>query len=574
MLTLDLLAPGQGLYAASKKKSKKGEEKVEVPVVSGQEAPTKVSLPASRRNVSYFSKINLEILNGVENGTPESIRQAMNFIRKSESEYQENERVLINIASAIMQYAWPSEKFPLDVPSVSENGVYLGALEFVKNGIFDSSTGNTDFLSTILPAFVALDSDVSPEILVLCEEALVKASEFNETSVLADYLRGVVDFKMRNFASAEGYFGKVYGSNPEIYENKLYFARTEYELKKYETSSGILQGILSGNPLNLEVLKLGAKVAFDMKDYEKSEEYVARVLQQVPNSLEFVLFRAKILVQKNDYIHAVSLLDMYSRQNDTNRDYLILRTKVQVDWSKNAGLASETIEKALALYPDDKDALLLAAQIASITDSPVAGKYADELVQKILETDPENRTALVYALNGLVRREEWDSAYEISRRLVAFENPESDVILRHTSICLKLGKKSEALNIASGAYNSNPQDETILQAYILAQIANGNTNQSITLINSLLDSSSSKMKSYLYYRRSFLQGTESSSLADLRSSLIANPRNSDALLRLYEIYFAKEDYKKAQYYLKQVVALNPNDSSIKKLNESLTKLLQ
>ena len=67
---------------------------------------------------------------------------------------------------------------------------------------------------------------------------------------------------------------------------------------------------------------------------------------------------------------------------------------------------------------------------------------------------------------------------------------------------------------------------------------------------------------------------EDTVLADLRSSLISNPRNSDALFRLYQVYYAKNDYRKAQYYLRQVVAINPNDSSFKKLNEALTKLMQ
>ena len=62
-------------------------------------------------------------------------------------------------------------------------------------------------------------------------------------------------------------------------------------------------------------------------------------------------------------------------------------------------------------------------------------------------------------------------------------------------------------------------------------------------------------------------------MADLRSSLMADSRNSDSLFRLYEIYFEKKDYKKAQYYLKQVVAINPNDSSLKKINEALTQLI-
>ena len=102
----------------------------------------------------------------------------------------------------------------------------------------------------------------------------------------------------------------------------------------------------------------------------------------------------------------------------------------------------------------------------------------------------------------------------------------------------------------------------------------GNRDVVLKYIDSLLPDASSKMKSYLYYVRSFLQITEDKSLADLRSSLSMNPRNSDALFRLYEIYYEKKDYRKAQYYLRQVVAINPNNNSIKQLNEALTKLVQ
>ena len=82
------------------------------------------------------------------------------------------------------------------------------------------------------------------------------------------------------------------------------------------------------------------------------------------------------------------------------------------------------------------------------------------------------------------------------------------------------------------------------------------------------------MKSFFYYRRSFLDVSQEDSLADLRSSLIANPRNTDALFRLYEIYYERRDYRKAQYYLKQVVALEPNDTEMRKLNEELSKLIK
>ena len=99
-------------------------------------------------------------------------------------------------------------------------------------------------------------------------------------------------------------------------------------------------------------------------------------------------------------------------------------------------------------------------------------------------------------------------------------------------------------------------------------------DQALTLINSRLQNASPKMKSFFYYRRSFLVSSQDDSLADLRSSLIANPRNGDALFRLYQIYYEQRDYRKAQYYLKQVVALDPNNTTMRRLNDDLSKLIK
>ena len=63
-------------------------------------------------------------------------------------------------------------------------------------------------------------------------------------------------------------------------------------------------------------------------------------------------------------------------------------------------------------------------------------------------------------------------------------------------------------------------------------------------------------------------------LDDLRLSLTANPRNPDALFALYKYYFDKADYRKAQYYLRQVVALNPENSKLTELNAQLDSLIK
>ncbi|MCF0242189.1 MAG: hypothetical protein HUK25_06085 [Treponema sp.] len=540
---------------------------------SSSEEKVKIAVPSAKR--TYFSKIPQNIMDGIETGSPSSIKQALSILRKSESEYSETERVLINVAASIMQMAWPSQKISIEVPSFSEQTSYIGALNLAREGFFDSSTGNTDFLSTLLPAMVLLyKGDLSDTVLSQCEAAVLEASSFREFSILSDYLKGVLLTKRGNYPEAEQIFSNLYASYSDVYEISVACIDSHLRNGKNEQAFAKASVLRQKYPMDVTVLNLSAKSAFALKKLDIAEEYVAYILQQNPNNLEFVLFRARILTEKGDYIHAVSLLDMYARQNDTNADYLLLRAKVQIEWNKSFVQAAEVVEKALSLYPQNQEAMLLAAQIASVTDSPVGGKYADELVEKILEKDPENEQALIYAMNGLARREAWQSAYEISRKLVNGGNRKPEVVSEYVEICLKLGKTGEALSLANQAYKENPNDDVILQTYILAQVSGGNKTQSLNLINSLLETSSSKVKSFLYYRRSFLQPNESAVLADLRSSMIANPRNSDALFRLYEIYFEKKDYKKAQYYLKQVVALNPNDSSIKKLNESLTKLLQ
>ena len=556
---------------------KSAEEQVNQTKQAGQTSQTQeaTKLPTAAKPKSYFAKISEDIVKDVENGSPASIAQAMAAIHKAEEDLTQNEKVFIYAASEIMRILWPSQKITWNVYDVTDETPYTGALKSVRNGIYDTSTGNSDFLSTFLPALVYLTPNITANVQAQCEQGILDALKLNPSSVAANYLAGLYYEKKAEYVKAEAYLKKAYDGSRTI-EILLEYAGVLSKNGKSTLAESVMKeaGSSGASSTNLAILKQNAWIAFEKGDYNAAEEAVARVLQQTPNDLEFVLFRARIFIEKNDYIHAVSLLDMYARQNDTNIDYLILRARVQLDWSKNTNAATETIEKAMQLYPDNVDALLIAARISSLTDGPVAGKYADELAAIVLEKAPSNNDAQVYALDGLVQRENWQEAYQISSSLIKKQADNESLILKHVNVCLKLNKKGEAMELAQKAYNANPANETITQAYILASTQVLSREESLKLIDSMLPTASSKIKSYLYYRKSFLERSEDTALADLRSSLIANPRNSDSLFRLYEIYYDKKDYRKAQYYLKQVVAINPNDSSVRKLNEALTQLIQ
>ena len=584
---------GSEVFCASKKtkkKSKKTEQKTEVQqeqenkenielineeIIDGQT----VKLPAQKR--TFFYKIDEQIVKEVENGSPESLKNAMQLIKKSSEEYEENEKVLISIAVQIMKIVWPSQKITWEQPVTDIENPYIGAINSAKQGVFDSSTGDVDFLSTILPALVLLSpviaqskeiNNTNQEILENCRNAIQKAMELNQNSVLAHYLMGVLLQKQEKYNEALAFLKFAYDSSPKTEEILLCYSNLLYKTGNLESAQKIADELDPQN-LNIQVLKQKAYIAFELKDYDSAELLVARVLQQNPNDLDFLLFRAKILVEKNDYIRAVSLLDVYARQNDTSLDYLILRARIQLDWSKNTTAATETIEKALQLYPEETQVLMIAAKISSITDSPVAGKYADQLTEKVLQKEPDNIEAMVYSLNALIQRENWNDSYKICCKIIETEKYPVEIVGKFVQICLRLGKNNEAFDFAKSQLVKYPDDETVLQAYVFAYSKVGNRDAVIKYIDSLLAQANQKMKSYLFYVRSFLQVSEEKSLADLRSSLSMNPRNSDSLFRLYEIYFEKQDYRKAQYYLRQVVAINPNNNSLKKLNEALTKMV-
>ncbi|MCQ2575118.1 MAG: hypothetical protein MJ162_00140 [Treponema sp.] len=562
--------------SAKKKKNSEVTVAPEAPAVTVEQESSSesVKLPSASRKRTYFYKIDQSVVDGVEKGAPESIREAMAKLHKNESEYAENEKVLIRVAAEIFNYAYPSEKITWDVYDVPDDNPYIGAINSVNNGIFDTSTGNVDLLSTLLPATLVFKLSAGDENLQQCENSIKGALMTNPDSVIANFVAGVYFLKTGNTETAENFLQKAFDSAHGNMEIALMLSQVLTKNGKPESAAVVLGEVTNSEQNNIEILKQKAYIAFTKQDYNEAEDYVARVLQQTPNNLEFVLFRARIFVEKKDFIHAVSLLDMYSRQDDSSIDYLILRARVQLDWSKNVTAATETVEKALQFYPDNQDALMLAARISSMTDSPVAGKYADELAAVVLASNSDNLEAQIFALDGLIQRENWEEAYVISKKLIETENASSSVIRNHVKVCLKTGRKTEALNKAKEIYEKNPEDEIIAQTYIMANAEVLSRDEALALINFMMNTTSAKIKSYLYYQRSFMQASEDKVLADLRSSLISNPRNEESLFRLYEIYFAKSEYRKAQYYLRQVVSINPNDTSVRKLNEALTQLIK
>ena len=531
-----------------------------------------IALP-ERKNRSYFDTIPEQVVANVEIGSPDTLKTAVSQLKKSPDTITEPEKVLLSVAIQVLQIVWQSESVPAALPEISGVNPYLGAIETARQGVYDSSTGKNDFLTKVLPSLVLITSEIRSDYYAQAKADLQSALKDREDSVLAQYLLGVLNRRSGDYAAAVRAFTAASEASPNCFEASYALAQAKLLTGDAKGAEADANALLQGYGNNRELLKLAAEAAFTAGDMDAAEQYVARVLQQENDNAYYILFRAKILVRKGDYIKAASLLDVYARSDTVSRDYLVLRAKVQKDWNRNNAASLSTIEQALRLYPDDTEIILAAAELSSQTGAKVGGKTASELAQQILSKDPKNVSALQIQVVEMQQAHNYTGAYKASSTLLSLPTAPADAVYTHISICLMSNHKDEAWDLASRLYSENASDESVLQSYIHVLVATGRNQEAGRIIARQLSSANSRMKSFLYYERSFLASSEDGVLSDLRSSLTSNPRNKDALMRLYQVYYNKREYRKAQYYLKQVVALSPGDENLLDLNRDLDTLL-
>lgn len=532
---------------------------------------TPLFVPEQDRSQGFFSFSDSSILRDMEIGSPASIRRAAAKVRNPSTQ---PEKVLVAVASSLMSIVWPSEQNTIAVPSDIEPNAYTAAIESARMGIYDVNTGNTDFFTIVLPSLVLLTSQTQSDYYSQSQAALTTGLQMRPDSVLVRYLLGCLSQRMGDLDAALDMFGRAVDLDENCLETGYALAEVNFLLYRYEEAQHVAEGLLAKYPGNLKVLKLLAQIASATGNYTVAEGYINQVLQREPDNAQFILLRVEVLLDRGDYVKAVSLLDAYSRVDKISRDYLLLRSRLQYEWNKNAAAAAATAEQALELYPDDDAVVLAAAHLATITGNRVQGKTAGELAQEILAQDPDNPDAIFIRAEDAVVRKDWNTAYSSTSRLMEFGALNLARRLLHVEACLGVGRVGEAQREIQPLYEQYMDSDEVKELYIRTLAAAGSRGEVRSLIASLLPSASSQLKSFLYYQRSLLATSDADKLADLRQSLTANPRNSEALFQLYRYYFDRQDYRKAQYYLKQVVALSPNDEEMLRLNSELDALLR
>ena len=550
--------PLAGLYAAKKAAEPKG---------------TSIPLPANVRQkaLSAFSGIKPRILELIEDGSPRSIEVAARLLHRSDpSSYSDDEKVLLQVCTLLAEYCWPSCRISWNAPEIKTSSYYTNILLSVRNGIFDEPRGD-EFIATLMPCVCIFSAPKETGYYGAAEAALERLLARKDNSTLVNYLMATLLSRQGRDEQALAFVRKAAGSAFNT-DALLLQMKVCTALSRYDEALAIGERMLASDPQNVAVLERCCDASYGKGDMVAAGDLAAQILLLDSRNYRYVLIRAESSMASGDYVKASTLLDAYARGGNREKRYYLLRSRLQSEWNKSDVSAAETLGQALLAFPDDGELQLAAARVASSGNMKLAGKSALEFARMVLKNDRSNEEAMKISIAELAKAGDYEEAYRLSSACVK-KSADAGLLHTHIDVCLALQKFDEAVALATKLYARNRTDTAACKSYIKVLVQMGRKADAQELISSLMADADPALKSFLYYEQSFLATDDKAVIAQLRSSLTQNPRNTDALTRLYELYYNRQDWKKAQYYLKQVVALNPTNKKALAMSKQLDKII-
>ncbi len=503
-----------------------------------------------------------EIRSFVEIGSPSSLMKALDTIRVRNVGNSDYGRAMSAAAVTLMKNIYPDIKTTLPMADPPQTHSYNRIIRTAQAGVYTAPPASSaDYLEHVLP-FLALLNETNPERLLEAVPDLQKAETINSASVLAPYFLGIVYERSGDLQNASQEFTKAHNLSADMYPAVLGLAGVQSLLGNFQEAVNIISDLVIQYPDNTTVKRQLAIAYYNAKDWSRAESAVAEILQQNPRDGQFLLMRAHILIERGQYQPAQSILDIYAGIDSTNRTYLFLRARIQAEGYRNADAALNYLRSILRTNPNDEEVAVYAAGLMLRSSRPESQEEGRDILNRYVSQENPSVQVRDLAVQDAVRREAWREAQTYLEPLLQDRRSFQDLLNAYT-IQRRLGNNASALAFARELYEKDPSHEDSAIAYVSALIDTGRTSEAGNIIESELAAlPGGVLKSRYYFLRSRLRSGEDAVTSDLRSSLFEDPRNLDALTAMFEMYHRNRDERRALYYLKQALAIAPDNPQL------------
>lgn len=514
-----------------------------------------------------------EIRTLVETGTPPSLLRALDLIRSRDLGESEFGRAMSAAAVTLLSKLYPEIPMALPPADPPPTHVYARILsEGERGGYTPASSTSTDYLEHVLP-FIALLGEKRSERLSSALPDLERAAQLNSSSVLDPYFRGLVAERQGRNEDALAAYNEARKRSADCYPAGAGAARVLSSVGRAGEAVTLLQDLLVRYPDNILVKRELARAYYELGDWPRAAPAIAEVLQRDPKDTRFMLMRAHALVEQGAFVQAQPLLDALANVDAGNRLYLFLRARVQAEGYRNRDSAIAYLRSILRSNPLDVEASAYAARLLLESQRSEDNQEGRQLLGRLLSSSSSSLAVVELALKDAITRESWAEAVPLVKRLLQDRRSAED--LKNAYLVHRGLKETDAgLAVARELYERDRTNDEAVALYASALAETGQKAEAARLIDAkLATATGGTAKSRFYYLRSRLRADEDTAMSDLRSSLFEDPRNLEALMAMMEIYRRRKDDRRTVYYLKQALALAPDDPVLKKYQGEYSALL-
>ncbi|HTX71583.1 MAG TPA: tetratricopeptide repeat protein [Rectinemataceae bacterium] len=444
-------------------------------------------------------------------------------------------------------------------------------------------------LGELIPA-LALWVSSSRETARQAQDAFDRFAQLHVDSILPDLAMGIDAERRLDWSAALDRYRRVLYAAPDVWPAIIGTGRSLLALGRPVSALAVLQPKateLDGVPA---FTRSYGQALYENARFAEAEGPVTRALTDDPQDYRLVLMRAHLLVRDKSFQQAVPLLDAYGTVDASNRLFLLLRS-LAAEGLRIRDEALRWARRGLTLYPDDPELLVTAARL--LYAGPASG-YAEahSLAAHAYEVttapaDPstpvpgseqspaavEARSAAAFEAARLLTidaadRYQWGAAETYLERALSLGSFDDRSLA--AEVMRKSGNWTESLAYADSWHRERPESEAATEAYIRALVGTGNSKTAQDLIARLLPASGTpSFRSILYYLQSTMQKSDDAALALLRSALIEDSDNPEALAAMYDILFRRKDWNRARFYLRQALTLDPGNPELQRRQREL-----